>query len=197
METVVVDARDNDYFQHAYQTLKEMMHDRGLVLDGQHPDTFQNFYNNKLVLLTAPSCLRAGVFWFGGKLSKDNFKEASSIIQEHSIKTAVFVMRTKPTSQASKEMAMATGVRVQVFQLTQLYRNITKHHTLPIRYKRLSLDESTRAMKVYRCTSDKLHVLLYTDAIVEYYAWEVGDIIEVTMRGGAVKLKKVVATGTA
>lgn len=91
----------------------------------------------------------------------------------------IFVSIDGPTSFAKREAVATWGNTVQFFRYRQLVTNITKHHLVPPH--RLCSDTA----RLQSDEKDHYPHILATDPVVQFYDFNVGDVVEITRHRGS------------
>ncbi|WOH12486.1 hypothetical protein DCAR_0831990 [Daucus carota subsp. sativus] len=72
--------------------------------------------------------------------------------------------------------------KVEIFQITDLLVNITKHELKP-KHRVLTNEEKEELLKKYSVDKKQLSRRTVKDAIARYYALEKGQVLEITYNG--------------
>ena len=120
------------------------------------------------------------------KLNIQGIKEKISIMNKENADRCIIVYRTSVTSSAKKSLE-TLRYNFELFGLHELQLNITKHRLVP-RHEKASLEEKNELDKSYK---GKLPVLLHTDPVSRYYAFQRGDYIRITRKNGTIHYRVV------
>lgn len=103
--------------------------------------------------------------------------------QELGINRVILVSDEASTSSAKKELATLGIANFEVFLISELQYNVTKHK-LYAPHVLLSPKETEELLKKYRCTLDKLPVLLKTDVVARYFGLQKNQVVRIERRLG-------------
>ncbi|KAG8646451.1 hypothetical protein MANES_09G007600v8 [Manihot esculenta] len=106
---------------------------------------------------------------------------AAQIANRDSLTGLILVLQNQITNQALKAMDLFT-FRVEMFQITDLLVNITKHVLKP-KHEVLTDREKEKLLNKYKIEEKQLPRLLKKDAISRYYGLEKGQVVKVTYTG--------------
>ncbi|XP_021908470.1 DNA-directed RNA polymerase V subunit 5A [Carica papaya] len=106
---------------------------------------------------------------------------ASQIVNKGSLTGLILIVQNHITSQALKAIDLFS-FKVEIFQITELLVNITKHVLKP-KHRVLTDKEKKNLLKKYSIVEKQLPQLLKKDAIVRYYGLEKGQVVKVTYDG--------------
>lgn len=177
---------DNDKFKKAYQILSEMITDRGFIIDNDEnseksdeieqadkPYSFKahNLSNDRLLCFITND----------DKLNIQGIKDKISILNRENATRCIIVYKSTITSSAKKSLD-TVNYRFELFALHELQFNVTKHRLVP-RHEHVTPSEKDELSKNYK---GKLPILLQTDVISRYYAFEKGDYIRITRKNGSI-----------
>jgi DNA-directed RNA polymerase I, II, and III subunit RPABC1 len=176
-------ASESDKFNKAYEILTEMIKDRGYLIDKIDSS------EDKPYAIKAYNISNDGLLCFitnDDKLNIQGIKDKISILNKENATRCIIVYKSSITSSAKKSLD-TVNYRFELFALHELQFNVTKHRLVP-RHERVTADEKEELNKNYK---GKLPILLQTDAICRYYAFEKGDYIRVTRKNGAIVYRVV------
>ncbi|KAK9056421.1 hypothetical protein SSX86_023782 [Deinandra increscens subsp. villosa] len=106
---------------------------------------------------------------------------ATQIMNKQSLNRLIIVVQSHITNQAMKAVELFP-FKVEMFQITDLLVNITKHVLKP-KHRVISDIEKEKLLKKFNLTEKQLPRMSQKDAIAQYYALEKGQVIEVTYNG--------------
>ncbi|KAK4835181.1 hypothetical protein QYF36_006460 [Acer negundo] len=106
------------------------------------------------------------------------------IVNRESLQGLILILQSKVTAYAKKEMDKFS-FKVELFQITDLLVNITRHILTP-KYEILNAAKKHKILKKYEVEEKQLPWMLETDAIARYYGLEKGQLVKVTYSGGIV-----------
>ncbi|XP_027352526.1 DNA-directed RNA polymerase V subunit 5A [Abrus precatorius] len=105
----------------------------------------------------------------------------AQIVNKDTLTGLILIVHSHITSQASKALNLLS-FKVEVFQITDLLVNITKHVLKP-KHQVLTDRQKQNLLKKYNIEEKQLPRMLQTDAIARYYGLERGQVIKVTYSG--------------
>ncbi|KAK1369147.1 DNA-directed RNA polymerase, RPB5 subunit [Heracleum sosnowskyi] len=178
------------------RTVIEMLRDRGysvpdseidLSLDqfrtiyGQSPDT------SRLRISAShesdPSDKILVVFCDQGIVKVSQVRSiAGQITNKDSLNRLIVVIQDRITDQAMKTWDLFS-FKVEIFQITDLLVNITKHELNP-RHRVLTNEEKQKLLEKYSVDEKQLPRITVKDALVRYFALEKGQVLEITYNSG-------------
>jgi len=177
------------------RTLLEMLRDRGFSvptaeielslqdfrsIHGQTPDIERlkisasrrsNPDDKILVIFCGPGVVKVNVIRIIGTM----------IGNKDSLGRLILVVQNRVTNQALKAMDLFS-FKVEVFQITELLINITKHALKP-KHRVLTDAEKKKLLKKFSLEEKQLPRMLQKDAISRYYGLEKGQVVKVTYSG--------------
>ncbi|PPE00862.1 hypothetical protein ES288_D09G144300v1 [Gossypium darwinii] len=177
------------------RTVLEMLRDRGYAvpnteidlslhefraIHGQSPD----FDRLKLsVTHKTDSSKRTLVVFYGpGVVKVSGIRLIAGLITSKETLTGlILIVQNHITNQALKALDLFS-FKVEIFQITDLLVNITKHVLKP-QHRALTEHEKQRLLQKYSIEEKQLPRLLKKDAIARYYGFEKGQVIKVTYGG--------------
>ncbi|KAI3471739.1 hypothetical protein Pfo_028389 [Paulownia fortunei] len=110
---------------------------------------------------------------------------ATLIVNKDSLSRLILVLQNKITNQALKAVDLFS-FKVEIFQITDLLVNITKHELKP--KHQVLTDEKENLLKKYSIDEKQLPRMLQKDAIARYYGLEKGQVVKVTYSGELTQL---------
>ncbi|XVE52632.1 hypothetical protein DITRI_Ditri02bG0137600 [Diplodiscus trichospermus] len=177
------------------RTVLEMLRDRGYdvpnseidlslqefrAIHGQSPD----FDRLRLCVThkTDPSKRMMVVFCGSGTVKVSGIRLIAGLITNKETLTGlILILQNHITSQALKALDLFS-FKVEIFQITDLLINITKHVLKP-KHQVLTEHEKQRLLQKYSIEEKQLPRLLKKDAIARYYGFERGQVVKVTYGG--------------
>ncbi|KAF7819115.1 DNA-directed RNA polymerase V subunit 5A-like [Senna tora] len=106
---------------------------------------------------------------------------AALIVNKDTLTGMILIVQSHVTSQALKAIDLFT-FKVEVFQITDLIVNITKHVLKP-KHQVLTDRQKQNLLKKYNIEEKQLPRMLQKDAIARYYGLERGQVVKVTYDG--------------
>ncbi|CAI0439787.1 unnamed protein product [Linum tenue] len=132
--------------------------------------------------LTDPSKRTMVIFGGTGVIKVNTVRLISAqIVNRDSLTGLILILQGQITKQAEKALRLFK-FNVEIFQITDLLVNITKHVLKP-RHQILTSQEKKKLLKEYNIEDKQLPRLLRSDAIARYYALEKGQVVKVTYTG--------------
>ncbi|XP_022764792.1 DNA-directed RNA polymerase V subunit 5C-like [Durio zibethinus] len=178
-------------FYLARKTAWEMLKDRGYkVADSELTRSLAEFRSDfgdkpELERLRISASLRSNpskkilvVFMGTDDIRKATVRALHCQILKESLSGLILILQSKMNSFARKELE-SFPFKVEVFQIADLYVNVTKHHLMP-KHEVLTAEEKQKLLKKYQLEDKQLPQMLQTDAIARYYGLEKGQVVKVT-----------------
>ncbi|KAK7336477.1 hypothetical protein VNO77_17019 [Canavalia gladiata] len=106
---------------------------------------------------------------------------AGQIVNKDTLTGLILIVQNQITSQALKAVNLFS-FKVEIFQITDLLVNITKHVLKP-KHDVLTDQQKQNLLKKYNIEEKQLPRMLQTDAVARYYGLERGQVVEVTYSG--------------
>ena len=162
----------------AMKVLCEMLLDRGYIVEYNHLNsesycikgTKNNDTSSDIILCFINN---------DDKLNIQGIKDRISIMNKEGSTKCIIVYRTSVTSSAKKSLE-TLEYDFELFGLHELQLNITRHRLVP-RHERVLLSEKQELDDSYK---GKIPVILHTDPVSRYYAFEKGEYIRITRKDG-------------
>nr|XP_043610343.1 DNA-directed RNA polymerases IV and V subunit 5B-like [Erigeron canadensis] len=105
----------------------------------------------------------------------------TQIMNKESLSRLIIVVQSNITGQAQKAVDLFP-FKVEIFQITDLLVNITKHVLKP-KHRVVTDEEKENLLKKFNLNENQLPRMSQKDAIAQYYGLEKGQVIEVTYNG--------------
>jgi DNA-directed RNA polymerase I, II, and III subunit RPABC1 len=123
------------------------------------------------------------IVFFGTSMVKVNAIRSvvADILSQETITGLILVLQNHVTNQALKAIELFS-FKVEIFQITDLLVNITKHSLKP-QHQVLNDEEKTTLLKKFSIEEKQLPRISKKDAIVRYYGLEKGQVVKVNYRG--------------
>ncbi|XP_020235987.1 DNA-directed RNA polymerase V subunit 5A [Cajanus cajan] len=177
------------------KTTLEMLRDRGYSVSPQDIDLslseFRNIYGpspdtDRLRLslphASNPSKRVLVIFCGTGVVKVSDVRNISGqIVNRETLTGLILIVQNNITSQALKAVN-SFSFKVEIFQITDLLVNITKHVLKP-KHQVLTDRQKKNLLKKYNIEEKQLPRMLQTDAIARYYGLEKGQVVKVTYSG--------------
>ncbi|KAF5962015.1 hypothetical protein HYC85_003224 [Camellia sinensis] len=103
---------------------------------------------------------------------------ASQIMNRESLTRLILVVQNQMTNQAQKAVDLFS-FKVEIFQITDLLVNITKHVLKPT-HRVLNDKEKQNLLKKFSLEEKQIPRMLQKDAIARYYGREKGQVVKVS-----------------
>nr|AAM66962.1 putative DNA-directed RNA polymerase 23kD subunit [Arabidopsis thaliana] len=129
------------------------------------------------------STKKVKIVFFGTSMVKVNAIRSvvADILSQETITGLILVLQNHVTNQALKAIELFS-FKVEIFQITDLLVNITKHSLKP-QHQVLNDEEKTTLLKKFSIEEKQLPRISKKDAIVRYYGLEKGQVVKVNYRG--------------
>ncbi|KAA8517229.1 hypothetical protein F0562_017519 [Nyssa sinensis] len=177
------------------RTVLEMLRDRGYVVPNSEIDLsledFRSVHGQKPDIDRLRICAshrsdpsnKILVVFCGQNVVKVNVIRiiATQIINKDSLSRLILIVQNQITNQALKAVDLFS-FKVEIFQITELLVNITKHVLKP-KHRVLTNEEKQKLLKKYSLEEKQLPRMLLKDAIARYYGLEKGQVVKVTYNG--------------
>lgn len=190
---------DSHRYYLARRTVLEMLKDRGFAVPSVDLDLPLQEFRNKhgqmpevdnltiSALHRDDPSIKVQVLFCGPNIVKVNVVRAiAAKIYNSNLSRLILVVQNKMTNQALKALDLLS-IKVEVFQITDLLVNITKHELRP-KHQLLTNKEKQNLLKKYSINEKQLPRMLETDAIARYYGLEKGQVVKVTYTGDLTQL---------
>ncbi|KAL5546537.1 hypothetical protein UlMin_006224 [Ulmus minor] len=178
------------------RTVLEMLKDRGYTVSASEIDLslqeFRDIHSQSpdvdrlrfsAAHLTDPS-KRILVVFCGNSMVKVNVIRGivAQIVNRDSLTGLILILQNQITNQARKALDLLP-FKVEIFQITDLLVNITKHVLKP-KHRLLTADEKERLLRKYSIEEKELPRMSRNDAIARYYGLEKGHVVKIIYCGG-------------
>ncbi|XP_021744582.1 DNA-directed RNA polymerase V subunit 5A-like [Chenopodium quinoa] len=179
----------------ARRTTLEMLKDRGYAIPSSEIDQSLHEFRTIFGPIPDPDRLRITSFlasdpsktimviFCGPQLVKVNSIRGigAQIVNKEGLNGLILILQSKITSQAQKAVD-EYPFKVEIFQITDLLVNITKHVLKP-KHQVLTPREKEKLLKKYNLEEKQLPRISAKDAIVRHYGYEKGQVLKVTYSG--------------
>ncbi|XP_071686519.1 DNA-directed RNA polymerases IV and V subunit 5B-like [Rutidosis leptorrhynchoides] len=105
----------------------------------------------------------------------------TQIMNKDSLSRLIIVVQSHITNQAMKSVELFS-FKVEIFQITDLLVNITKHVLKP-KHRVITDQEKEKLLKKFNLNEKQLPRMSEKDAIAQYYGLTKGQVVEVTYNG--------------
>ncbi|URE35982.1 RNA polymerase Rpb5, C-terminal domain [Musa troglodytarum] len=109
-------------------------------------------------------------------------REIYSWVSKEHLTGLILVLQSKMTSKARELTEEIFKFRLEIFQITELLVNITKHILKP-RHVLLAAEEKEKLIAKYNVEDIQLPRMLESDAVARYFGFEKGQVVKVTYNG--------------
>jgi DNA-directed RNA polymerase I, II, and III subunit RPABC1 len=179
---------EEDKQHYALKVLSEMLDDRGYQIEYCY-HTDQTEEEREYVIKAFHKSSHKNILCFmskDDKLTIQGIKDCISIMNKDDTDRCIIVYRSSVTSGAKKSLE-TIEYKFELFGLHELQLNITHHRLVP-RHQKVTPEEKTELDKSYK---GKLPIILHTDPICRYYAFQKGDYIRITRKNGTIHYRIV------
>lgn len=167
----------------AYETCVEMIEHRGYKIVDR---------DEERILATKPDGTHMCVFVAPShKFNVESIQEYISMMKKMSLSHCIIVNKDNATPIAKKIIEDSPDLDIELFYVDELQYNITKHYLVPkheLAFKK-GTKEYTAFKKKYM--ADNFPILLKTDAVARFFAFQKGDIIKITRPNGVISYRIV------
>ncbi|KFK36985.1 hypothetical protein AALP_AA4G197500 [Arabis alpina] len=186
---------DSHSYYLARRTTLEMLRDRGYEVSEEEINLslqeFRAIYGERLNVdrlristqHRSDSSKRIAVVFCGSGMVKVNAMRgiAADVLSRESITGLILVLENHITNQALKAVELFS-FKVELFQITDLLVNITKHVLRP-KHRVLNDKEKESLLKKFDIEEKQLPRLSKKDPTARYYGLEKGQVVKVTYEG--------------
>ncbi|KAJ0448945.1 putative DNA-directed RNA polymerase [Helianthus annuus] len=176
----------------ARRTVCEMLRDRGCVIDDSELtrslSEFRSVFGDQpdpetlricAPLVSKPFKKVLVVFCGPEEINKAKAKFILlNIPNKESLHRIIIVLGGKMNHFARAEFELCE-VKVEVFPITELIVNITKHVTMP-KHEILTAEEKEQLLVKLKLADNKMPYMMETDAIARYYGLEKKQVVKIT-----------------
>ena len=154
--------------QRAYDTCLEMLEQRNYEIIEPEDDRIiaQKPDNNQMVVFLSDAI----------KFNVKNIQMYITIMDELHIFHAIIVYKDSITSFTKKTIEQSLEMTFELFSITELQYNITKHVLQP-KFECLPIEDAIKFKKQFGI---KFSILRKDDPISRFYAYNKGDVIKIT-----------------
>ncbi|CAF2298890.1 DNA-directed RNA polymerases IV and V subunit 5B [Brassica napus] len=186
---------DSHSYYLARRTTMEMLRDRGYDISNEDINLtlqeFRSLYgdppNVDRLRISAQHCSDSSkkiavVFCGSGIVKVNAIREiAADVLGRENLTGLILVLQSDITNQALKAVELFS-FKVELFHLTELLVNITKHVLRP-KHRVLNDQGKESLFKKFSIEEQQLPKLLKKDPTAKYYGLEKGQVVEVTYKG--------------
>jgi DNA-directed RNA polymerase I, II, and III subunit RPABC1 len=170
--------------ERAYDTCIEMITQRGYSIVDR---------DDERILAIKPDKQQMCVFVSQThKFNVESIQEYISMMKKMDLKHSIIVNKDNATPIAKKIIEESPDLNMELFSVDELQYNITKHYLVP--QHQLAFKKGTKdyiAFKKKYNMIENLPVILKTDAVARFYAFQKGDIIKITRPNGMITYRIV------
>ncbi|EGD75692.1 polymerase II polypeptide E [Salpingoeca rosetta] len=182
---------DVERLRRAYNTTVQLCSDRGYSVP--HTEVSKTEFEQRFGSDPRPSELdsvfahkkdeqnRIAIFWADDlKIGISKVKEYLDKLTQQGINAGIIVAQAKLTPSASKAVrdAASAGITVQVFDITELIVNITRHELVP-QHVVLSKEEKQALLQRYKLQEQQLPRMKVSDPVARYLGLKRGQVCKV------------------
>ena len=109
------------------------------------------------------------------KVSINNIKEFIIVLNDRKFEKGIFIYPQTITCSAKKAIDIVSHKNIELFELTELQYNITKHRLVP-KHEKITGEEFNLINTKY---GKNLPYILTSDPISRYYNFNKGDIVKI------------------
>lgn len=120
------------------------------------------------------------------KLNIQGIKDIINILNKNNASQSIIIHNNGITPSAKKSLE-TTNYSIELFNLKEIQINITHHRLVP-KHLKASPEEKNILEKNYK---GKLPLILSTDPVVKYYAFNKGDYIKIIRKDGTIFFRVV------
>lgn len=106
-------------------------------------------------------------------------REIYSKVKDEDLSRLILILQSRIMSRARESIKEIFKFKVDIFQITELLVNITKHVLKP-KHEVLTAEEKAKLLKEYNVVDSQLPRMLETDAVARYYGLDKGTVVKVT-----------------
>lgn len=159
---------------------KEMLKQRGYSITGFR----QEEYSHKIFFY---SDLGSGILIINlGKLDVNSMKNELVYVTKNNIKHCIFVY-SNVTSYSYNIKELYKNIKIEIFKSGELSFNITHHQLVP-KHTKLNAEDRGKFVKEW---GTNIPIILSSDPISRFYAYDKDDIIKITRKSGYVSYRIV------
>ena len=167
----------------AYEICVEMIEQRGYkIVDS----------DNERILSVKPDNSQMCVFVVPShKFNVETIQEYISMMKKMNLSHCIIVIKENATPIAKKIIDESPDLEIELFYVDELQYNITKHYLVPkheLAFKKGTVDYNAFKKKYM---ADNFPVILKSDAVARFYAFQKGDIIKITRPNGLIMYRIV------
>ena len=162
----------------AYETCIEMIEQRGYKIVDR---------DDERILATKPDKTHMCVFVAPShKFNVESIQEYISMMKKMELTHCIIVNKDNATPIAKKIIEDSPDLDIELFYVDELQYNITKHYLVP--KHELAYKKGTKEYTVFKkkYMADNFPIILKTDAVARFFAFQKGDIIKITRPGGVI-----------
>nr|CAB3463031.1 unnamed protein product [Digitaria exilis] len=100
-------------------------------------------------------------------------------VKDDNLSRLILILQSRIMSKARESIKEIFPFKVDIFQITELLVNITKHVLKP-KHEVLSAEEKAKLLKEYNVVDSQLPRMLETDAVARYHGLGKGTVVKVT-----------------
>jgi DNA-directed RNA polymerase subunit H (RpoH/RPB5) len=160
----------------AIKVVSEMLIDREYKIE-----LFDNSLDNYCIKGIKPNNIILVFINDDDKLNIQGIKDKITFMNKEGANKCVIIYKSNVTSSAKKSLE-TLEYEFELFSLKELQLNITRHRLVP-RHTRILQSEKQELDKKYK---GKLPIILHTDPICRYYAFQKGEYIRITRKDGTI-----------
>ena len=169
--------------ERAYEICLEMINQRGYKIVDRDEERILAIKpdNTQMCVFVAPS----------HKFNVESIQEYISMMKKMNLAHSIIVNKDNATPIAKKIIEESPDLNIELFYVDQLQFNITKHYLVP--KHELAYKKGTKEYMAFKkkYMADNFPVILKSDAVARFFAFQKGDIIKVTRPNGIITYRIV------
>jgi DNA-directed RNA polymerase I, II, and III subunit RPABC1 len=174
---------ENYKMEKAYEICIEMIEQRGYkIVDSDNERILAvKADNSQMCVFVVPS----------HKFNVETIQEYISMMKKMNLSHCIIVIKDNATPIAKKIIDESPDLDIELFYVDELQYNITKHYLVPkheLAYKKGTADYTAFKKKFM---ADNFPVILKSDVVARFYAFQKGDIIKITRPNGLITYRIV------
>ena len=170
----------------AYETCMDMIEQRGYKIVDRDDERILAIKPDKqqMCVFVSPSSYKFNV---------ETIQEYISMMKKMELTHSIIVSKDNATPIAKKIIEESPDLHMELFNVDELQYNITKHYLVPkheLAYRK-GTKEFLLFKKKHNNMTDNFPVILKTDPVARFYAFQKGDIIKIIRPNGMITYRIV------
>ena len=113
------------------------------------------------------------------KLNKDCIEDFIQLMKTADANSGMIITSAKLSQQAKQKIEGSREIIIEVFNLSELVVNITKHELVP-KHTLLSQKDKKQLLERYKIRDSQLPKILIGDPVAKYLGLKRGDVVKIT-----------------